>query len=96
MLASCAPPLREVRPRLRACGGPALRRLPPSRRRAAQAVDQWCTADGCQAFLGFALALLQQGRTCVLRSWTHAFKGVGQQDGHRFRGALQAVSFAHT
>ena len=70
MLASCAPPLRQVRPRLPACGRPALCRLPPSRRRAAQAVDQGYGADGCQAFLGFALALLQQGRPDVLRLWT--------------------------
>jgi len=49
----------------------------------------------CQAFLCFAIALLQQGRPDVLCSWTRAVKGVGQQDAQRFRGALQAVGFAH-
>ncbi len=47
------------------------------------------------SFLRFAIALLQQGRSDVLRSWTRAVKGVGQQDAQRFRGALQAVGFAH-
>jgi len=48
----------------------------------------------CQAFLGFALALLQQGRAEVLRVRKSIFRGAGQQDGQRFRAALEAVGIA--
>jgi len=48
----------------------------------------------CQNFLGFVIALLQQGRAEVLHLQYSVVQGAGQQDGQRFRGALQAVGFA--
>jgi hypothetical protein len=48
----------------------------------------------CQAFLGFATALLQQGRAGVLRVDRSPVMGAGEHDSHRFWGALQAVGFA--
>jgi hypothetical protein len=48
----------------------------------------------CQAFLGFALALLQQGRADVLCVRNSIVEGAGQQDGQRFRAALEAVGVA--
>ncbi len=48
----------------------------------------------CGAFLGFVVALLQQGRGGVLRLRTSFVQGAGQADGQNFRGALQAVGFA--
>jgi hypothetical protein len=48
----------------------------------------------CQAFLGFAIALLQQGRAGVLRVDNSIVMGAGEHDSHRFWGALQAVGFA--
>jgi len=48
----------------------------------------------CQAFLGFAIALLQQGRAGVLRVDDSIVMGAGEHDSHRFWGALQAVGFA--
>ncbi len=71
MLASCAPTLRQVRPRLPACGRPALRRLPPSRRRAAQVVDHWCTANGAGALAAAPSAVLAQYHSglCAVLAW---------------------------
>jgi hypothetical protein len=48
----------------------------------------------CQAFLGFATALLQQGRAGVLCVDNSIVEGAGKHDSHRFWGALQAVGFA--
>ena len=45
----------------------------------------------CQAFMGFALALLQQGRADVLCVPNSIVEGAGQQDDQRFRAALEAV-----
>jgi len=48
----------------------------------------------CQAFLGFVIALLRQGRADVLRVRDSVVQGAGQQDGQSFRGALQAMGLA--
>jgi len=55
-----------------ACGRPALRRLPPSRRRAAQAIALWYTADGAEALGGAApTAVLAQYHSglCAVLAW---------------------------
>ncbi len=59
---------------------------------------QLCTSypacgPSCGAFLGFVVALLQQGRARVLRLRNSVVQGAGQHDGQKFRGALQAVGF---
>jgi len=74
MLATCAPALEQVWRRLLACGKPVLRRLPPSRRRAAQAVFKWCMADGAEALGGAAAApsaVLAQYHSgiCAVLAW---------------------------
>ncbi len=48
----------------------------------------------CQAFLGFAIALLQHGRADVLWADNSLVTGAEHEDSQRFRGALQAVGFA--
>ena len=47
----------------------------------------------CGAFLGFVVALLQQGRAGVLDLQDSVVQGAGRHDGQNFRGALQAVGF---
>jgi len=47
----------------------------------------------CGAFLGFIVALLQQGRPHVLKLEDSVVKDVGQCDSRDFRTALRAVGY---